>query len=216
MKNFNSLPLVVYLILVSCNVTNQNNKGVDFVDTATVFKKEIPMYGNGEYDFFYTLYKARHKQLGLDSIENGFENLQIRVWYDFSFVKKRQLVVITNTNSGWFATVYDMKVNWNGKTEEIISKKVKHVTPKFGWQYFSKTLLDFKIVTLPNQDDIADYRRGHDGSSFNIEVATKKQYRFYGYWEPVFNAREFWQAKNIVGVLQLFKDELGVSYNPHK
>ena len=180
------------------------------MDTTEPFKKEIPTYRDGGVDIFYSLAKAKQKQLGLDSLENGFHNLQIRVWYDFALVRERKLVVITNKDTNWTATVYDLQVDWDGRTETILSKKVKQVTPKSGWANFSKKLLDLKVLTLPNQDDVPNYGGGADGRTYNVEVATKNQYRFYGYWEPHEYQDKFWQAKNMVDILNLLEQELSV------
>ncbi len=84
------------------------------------------------------------------------------------------------------------------------------MTPKSGWATFSKKLLDLKIVTLPNQEDVKGYGSGFDGRTYNIEVATKNQYRFYGYWEPQQFQSKFWQAKNMADILNLFEIELGI------
>jgi hypothetical protein len=204
--------ILIYFIVffAGCSDAIHSNSPSEYDDMAKPFKKEIPIYQNGAVDIFYELAKAKEKQLGLDSIENGFDNLQIRVWYDFALVRERKLVVITNKDRNWTATVYNLKVNWDGNTETILSKSVKTVTPKSGWPSFSKKLLDLQIITLPNQDDVKGYGGGLDGRTYNIEIATKNQYRFYGYWEPQNRQDNFWQAKNIADILKLLDAELGV------
>ena len=47
-------------------------------------------------------------------------------------------------------------------------------------------------------------------AELNVEVATKNQYRFYGYWEPHEYQNKFWQAKNMADILNLFEQELSV------
>ena len=211
MKHFIYFLTIIVFVLGACNgQTNTLNQPATFVDTTKPFKKDIPTYPGGGVDIFYELAKTKQKQLGLDSLENGFDNLQIRVWYDYSLVRERKLVVITNKDTNWTATVYDLQVDWDGHTETILSKKVKQATPKSGWSDFSKKLLDLKVLTLPNQDDIPNYGGGNDGRTYNIEVATKNQYRFYGYWEPQEYQDQFWQAKNMADILKLFETELGV------
>jgi hypothetical protein len=209
MRHFN-FSIVALLFFASCNGQTHSNSPSAFFDTTKQFKNEIPTYQNGGVDIFYKLAKAKQAQLGLDSIEKGFENLQIRVWYDFSLVRERKLVVITNKDTNWTATVYNLQVNWDGNTETILSKKVRRVMPKSGWISFSKKLLDLKILTLPNQNDIKDYGSGFDGRTYNVEIATKMQYRFYGYWEPQEYQNKFWQAKNMADILKLFETELGI------
>jgi len=206
MQNITLIIILAILSFASCKgQTNSTHEPVTFVDTIKSFKKEIP-----SNDVFYILAKDKQKQLGLDSIENGFDNLQLRIWYGFSRVRNRKLVTIINKGKKWTATVYNMQVNWNGETETIIAKEIKQVTPKSGWTVFSKKLLDLKVVTLPPMDNISGYESGKDGKMFNVEVATKNQYRFYGYWEPQDYQNKFWQAKNMTGILDLFKTELNV------
>lgn len=200
------------LILLAFTACNENINNVDqpanFIDTNTIFKREIP-----SVDIFYKLAKEKQKQLGLDSLENGFDNLQVRIWYDFSLVRERRLVIITNKDTNWKATVYNLQVNWDGRTETILIKEVKQLSPKSGWAVFSKKLLALDIVTLPDQDDIKDYHGGEDGRTYNVEVATKNQYRFYGYWEPQEYQDKFWQARKMTDILKLIEMEFGVKQN---
>jgi hypothetical protein len=210
MRQTNFIFIIVILFFASCKGKTHSSSPLAFFDTTKPFKKEIPTYQNGGVDIFYELAKTKQKQLGLDSIENGFDNLQIRVWYDFALFRERKLVVITNKDTTWTATIYDLQVDWDGKTETILSKKVRQVIPKSGWTSFSNKLLDLNILTLPNQDDVKGYSGGFDGRTYNIEIATKNQYRFYGYWEPQEYQDKFWQAKNMADILKLFETELGV------
>ncbi len=202
---------IMLLFFFSCKGQAQSsNSSIVFADTTKPFKKEIPTYKNGRVNIFYELAKTKQKQLGLDSLEKGFDNLQIRVWYDFALVRERILVIITNKDTVWTATIYYLNVDWDGKTETILSKRIKQVTPKSGWAAFSKKILDLQIITLPNQDDVKDYGRGFDGRTYNVEVATKNQYRFYCYWEPQANQNKHWQAKNMADILDLFEKEFAL------
>ena len=58
-------------------------------------------------------------------------------------------------------------------------------------------------------DDIPGLQdRWTDGVTYNVEIATKKQYRFYGYHLPDKFENKFWQAKNMTGILSLLSAEL--------
>jgi hypothetical protein len=199
------LVIIIFSFTDCSGQTNSDDQSAAFVDSNKRFKREIP-----SIDIFYNLAKTKQKQLGLDSLENGFDVLQVRVWYDFALVQERKLIIITHKDTGWAATVYDLQVDWDGKTETILSKTIRQVTPISGWEAFSKKLLDLKILTLPNEDDIAGYVEGDDGRTYNVEIATKSHYRFYGYWEPQTFQDRFWQAKNMADILKLFETELGV------
>ena len=184
------------ILLFSCNGRGNSSisKPSPKVDTTTIFKKEIPTYKIGGVDLFYELKKQKEKQLKLDSLESGFDSLQIRIWYHDALLINRELIVIKRTNQKWTADHYEMIVEWDvyKNTETITTNKVTSLIPKSGWYNFITKLLDLKIMTLPNMNDIPGLADNwHNGITYNIEVATKKQYRFYGYlrW-PNFDGHE--------------------------
>ena len=178
------------------------------------FKKEIPTWKNGEPDLFYKLTQQKVKQLTLDTLQSGFDSLQVRIWYDYSLVNLRKLLIIKRTNSVWTATTYTMTVDWDASnsTETVKTKKIETLNPKNGWDNFLKKLFILKIATLPNMDDIPELDDGWtDGISYNVELATKKQYRFFGYHLPDKFQDKYWQAKNMVDILKLIETEFGIT-----
>ena len=56
---------------------------------------------------------------------------------------------------------------------------------------------------IPRLMDMID-----DGVDFNIEIASKYQYRFYGYHNPEQFQDKFWQAKNMNQIVKLIREEL--------
>ncbi|MDI9868957.1 hypothetical protein [Flectobacillus roseus] len=207
--------IIIFLCAFITSCSGQDNSSISKkssqVNTATSFKKEIPTYKNGGVDLFYELKKQKEKQLNLDSLESGFDSLQIRIWYDYALLINRELIVIKRTNGKWSAEHYQMAVDWDAfKTTEVIKiNKIKSVLPKSGWDNFFNKLLSFKIMTLPNMDDISGLEDNWtDGVTYNIEIATKKQYRFYGYHLPDKFQDKFWQAKNMTEILSLISTEL--------
>ena len=104
MRQINFILFAMALLLGACK---SHTNG----DSTSSVKKEIPTNIGGSVDGFYQLAKDKQKQLGLDTLENGFHDLQIRVWYDFSIVEERKLIVITNKDTNWTAVIYDLQVN---------------------------------------------------------------------------------------------------------
>lgn len=212
MQNFFSLVLLTLLFLIACKgKTDYMQQPLSYVDTSKAFKREIPTFDDGRLDLFYVLTKEKQKQLGLDSMENGFENLQIRLWYDSSRARgrERKLLVLINHDTTWTAKLYSMQLAWDG--DYIVSNKVRQIAPKSGWPFFIKRLLEFQVVTLPNMHGIPGLEDNwKDGESYHIEVATKMQYRFYSYHLPEEFQDQYWQAKNMVNILKLFTEEFAV------
>jgi hypothetical protein len=177
------------------------------------FIREIPTDADGKPDLFYRLSQQEAKQLKLENLQNGYDSLQIRIWYDASLTNSCALLVIKRTNSVWSATWYAMSVDWNAYelTKNITGKQEKTLTPIHGWDNFIKQLSALKIETLPNMRDIPGLKdHWEDGDACNVEIATKKKYRFYSYHLPEKFQDKYWQAKNMVDILNLVRKELGV------
>lgn len=202
---------IPFILLYACNGQDRIGAKVSKTDTTKVFNREIPTGKDGTVDLFYNLKKQKASQLKLDSLESGFDSLQIRISYDYSLVTKRDLVVIKMTNAKWEGKLYEMTVDWDAftLTEKVISKKVKSIAPRSGWNSFVQKVLDLEVMSLPNMDDIPGLEDGwNDGVTYNVEVATQRQYRYYSYHLPKEFQDKFWQAKNMIKILELIKNEL--------
>ncbi len=199
---------ISYLLLVVAT-----SFGQDSLDT-TRFRLEIPTWKNGETTLFYGLTQQKVEQLKIDPLQSGYDSLQIRLWYDYSLINLRKLLVIYNTNNVWTAVSYTMTVDWNSYkvTETIRSKERNIVSPKGGWDQFLKAMDELLIATLPNMDDIPDLVDGWtDGISYHVEIATESQYRFYSYHLPDKFSDKFWQARYFVDFLNLVEEEFGIT-----
>jgi hypothetical protein len=206
MKNVVILSTIILVFLGCKDNHNSQDSLYQFKHpTDTTFKKEIPTTG-----YSYKSDKYKEKQLGLENLESGFETLQIRLWVDYALYKGKELYIIKNRNGKWTAEVYKMMTGRSVEGEDsIISKEIKNVTPKSGWDSLLTNLLNLKIATLPNMNNILGLvDMIDDGVDFNIEIASKYQYRFYGYHSPEYFQDKFWQAKNMTQIVKLIREEL--------
>jgi hypothetical protein len=195
------------IILLSCNSKEDSSTINSPQEQKTMkFIKEIPVYKDGQEDLFYKLKKQKKKHLKLDNIEDGYDSLQIRIWYDYALLENQDLVVIKCSNGKWEGIYDEMIVKWDATyvTDSVISDKIKPYTPKIGWDNFIRELMKLKIITLPNIDYIPGLIDDwDDGVTYIIEVASKTQYRFYSYHLPEKFENKFWQARNMVNILDL-------------
>jgi hypothetical protein len=170
-------------------------------DTVT---KEIPLDRKGNPDLFYLLAKQKARQLELDSLELGYDSLQLRIWFDYSLSKRKHLVVIKRVKDKWLCQLYIMETHYDASKdrETILTKNIKVVQPKSGWIIFTRTLFALKITTLTSGPE-----GGMDGVGYNVEVATKHQYRFYEYWSPETTQDKSWGSKNMVEIIKFLERE---------
>lgn len=190
-------------------------------DTAT-FRKEIPTWANIQPDLFYSLTGQKAKQLHLDDLETGFDSIQIRVWLCPALRTYRQLYTIQKDQNGWSGWRYDMEVDWDArKLTDTVKKHTKEkLKPKTDWNAVAQKLIDRKITTLPDMDDIAGIwfkinpetgdtmiNMVMDGITYCFEVATSDSYRFYSYGNPKHYQGDFWQARNVIEIIDILKTE---------
>lgn len=172
------------------------------------FELDIPLEkegrGKGELDLMYRFLKADGYRLGLDSLELGYDSLQIRIWLGCSMAIKRDLIILKCNNAGWKGS-HVAFTEPNG-TGEAINKTVRSITPRSGWKAFTDSLRSWKILDLPDQSAIDGYKGcGTDGDPFYFEWATTKQYRFYQYCNLKDNIDDYWQAANALKMADFWK-----------
>jgi hypothetical protein len=205
-KKSNTIFLITAILLTACNESaNINQELTKFDNLERSFKREIPSNADGRVSPFYTSTKVKQKYLGLDSLESGFDGLQIRIWYDDVYITRQKLLVIIYKQGNWAANFFATK---GGAT---LSKESDKLIPKMGWINFSNKFLSYNVLTLPNGDDIDNCGSGGgDGSTFNVEIATQKHYRYYGYWEPQDYKDKCQEAKNMNDILNLIAHEFDI------
>jgi hypothetical protein len=192
----------------SHRVTNVSDVKEKSADTVI---KEIPKDRNGNPRSYYRNKPQVEKLLGLSSIENGFDSLQIRLWYGYAFNDSSQLAVLTNSKGKWsgqfFTLVYHLSEL--GDSIKSITQKAEFREPKSGWTELKQKLLQLKVLSLPDYHTIPEYDQVADGDAVIVEVSSKKVYRIYSYQEPRMFQNKFWQAANMERILELIEKEFG-------
>jgi hypothetical protein len=204
MKYFNVVVLLI-AFLVSCSGQTNN---------PAAFKKEIPVWYNGELDPYYQFVQKKAIQLKIDTLQGGFDSLQIRIWYDYALLTISDLLIIKRSNATWTAISYSLEQDLDkpDSTRRLRVEKTDTLKPKNGWNSFLNRLFALQIATLPTMDSIPGLQDDWaDGVTYCVEVATKKQYRFYSYHLPDKFQDKYWQAKSMVDILKLVQAELRVS-----
>ncbi|MEI6950700.1 hypothetical protein V9K67_26195 [Paraflavisolibacter sp. H34] len=210
------------LILISlsalhfyCNAHNEKgNAPIKGQAQDTTFLKDIP-YRPGRPDIFYREMKRDIADLNLDTLEAGFDSLQIRIWCTYGNLIYHQLIILKKTQGKWSGHLLSFNGNdrsqYTGESRFFNSRR-RSLTPKSGWEKFTRKLFALQITTLPSITEIPNLKpegTGGDGENgiYAVEVATPHLYRFYRYEELAIYKDRFWQASNMEKILRLMEKE---------
>jgi hypothetical protein len=197
-------------MLAFCNNKNpkEDRLGGKALSIDTI-KKEISMLRDGGLSPYYYETRKVSSAIGLNSIEEGFDSLQIRIWYP-SLINTK-VVTISKLEGGWEAFVYNYRYDVQNGVDTIVGNPRKILTPISGWSKFINDLLELGVTTLPDFQKIPGYGGfGADGITFSIEVADTDKYRFYSYHQPL-DKQKFDEAKKLVQIITLLNREFGLS-----
>ena len=193
--------LSMSIIAVGQNPANEKKVNID-----------IPTLKNGTSDFFYLLEQQNADQLKLEKLYEGFDSLQIRIWYRYSDSDLRKLLILKRTNKSWSLDGYTLRVNWDDKSgkETLKSKSVEKLYPSSGFKNFLDSLKYLDITTLIHMQNIPGFSSIiADGKAVHVEVGTPSTYRFYGYLTPERFKNQYCQASKMVKILEFIEKELG-------
>lgn len=153
----------------------------------------------------FSLYKRIHratKIYKLDELQNGYDSLQIRIWFDYS-APVHDVIILNKTAGKWCGRLLTIKDSgsYTFYGSLMMPNTSKKLEPRSGWQAFSKKLFSLNITSLPGSSI------GADGVLYFVEVGTKHKYRFYAYWSPEALPKESGDVRNMKSILELLESE---------
>jgi hypothetical protein len=188
------------------NGKNLRDNEYSLIDT---FPRDIPTGRTGLYPTYYLNKGYVETKMSLITLENGFDSIQIRIWYSYSFKDSSQLFILKYTNNSWNAELINFIYNLDpsGKTIESINKSSKVGVPKSGWKSFINKALKLGIIDLPDKTKIINYPEVVHGDDVIVEISTKTIYRIYSYKEPRLFQGKIKEAKRMEDILVLIEKE---------
>lgn len=205
-----SLLLITSFILNESNAQYEQKDGLNRPKSDTFFI-DIPLERNGDTAVYYCMIKRLVPMVGLPTIGNGFDSLQIRIYYGMAQNNNLQLVTISRIDSNWIAKLFLLEYQYSevdNSIEGLELKESDNKIPQSGWQKFVDELLALQILSLPDHTKIDNYEPCYDAYGLTIEFATEKQYRIYNYPCFLSYSEKYWQAKNVESILELLEKEL--------
>jgi hypothetical protein len=108
MQRQSLLYFIVVLISVSLTFCEQQSEAERRVINAVVpadFVKEVPISDKGtpneREDYIYRYTNKEASKLYLDSLETGYDSLQLRIWLGHSLARAKHVVILKYTKNTW-------------------------------------------------------------------------------------------------------------------
>jgi hypothetical protein len=163
-----------FLAISGCSHTDQSNK----------LTQDLSLNSKGDSVLFNSVRQARDLIGGLDTLENGYDSIQVRIWFGYAFSDTAQLFVLKkDIKEGWSGALLTLIYQRNEVDSSLnVKKQISKLTPESSWDNAIQKLKAFGVMTLPDSDRIENYPDDTDSDGITIEVATKTHYRVYAYY----------------------------------
>src|SRR5206468_664558 len=148
-------------------------------------------------------------KLNLDSLESGFDSIQLRVWYFYAFQSTKKVFVLKNDKGRWGAELYSYIETSDSIIGEIHKLSNISLNPKTSFSNLWKQATSFDITELPNYRKVG-IQGGEDGALFAFEIASKQSYRFFLYPDPKYNKDKSVYANNVYHILMFLNKEFDI------
>ncbi len=224
------LILVLFLpvIFISCKQDKSAAKQIEELNKSDTFliDNQKPKYiiSGSEQDSLHIIrFNYYEKSLGLRSLKNGFDSIQLRIDYG-CVMDETRIVSLINNNNQWKAEISYLRVslnpNFNQESNRNYWEKydywrlVEYKDPISGWEKFIEKLFGLDVLKLSTYDRLpgidTNYYAPTDGCGVGIEIATKNVYRRYNYDNPDDYADKYNEARRIISILKLLNYEFGI------
>ncbi len=146
------------------------------------FVREIPSWFAHNPQLQANFFEIRDK-LNLVALENGFDSIYIRIWFDCLGGQGNKIVTFQYSNSKWKINLYSYNiVSKQGIILDVVHLRKERLSPVSEWSSLVKNMFENQVPDLPDYSTYgSDYTIPTDATGVTVEVATFTQYRVYSY-----------------------------------
>ena len=163
--------ILAIVVLLSCNSTDTSTKNEPFspptVDTIKLARQKA--------------FSEQASKLNLTPIENGVDSFEMRIWVG-SMLVEHDLVILKYIDTSWLT----QKIRYY-KSEDGVThfKKEKLAKPTISLALLIDSLKQMQLEKIVSQEEIPNFVDNVvDGVTYNLEIATKGNYRLLTYHCP--------------------------------
>ncbi|MBP6023421.1 hypothetical protein [Ferruginibacter sp.] len=202
---------IITSLFISCNQKgsdNNTNQKINFGDS-------IKEYINPNKDISVPYIQRIILAAGLDSLDNGYEDMQLRIWLGHSLAIKHDIIILKYKNNKW----HGERLSFSKVGNSLFDTKIKilfyeKIFPKSGWSTFFNMVENSQIFTALKDDTPLNCCNsgGADGILYTFELATKNKFHLHSYSNPTSDGPNNVHSKEVLAFANLLEKEFGFEY----
>ncbi|NOT91415.1 hypothetical protein [Ferruginibacter sp.] len=200
--------LVTCVFFISHSCTYSEKPTLSRVQDKQEIIRIIPKNQYRKNFYPYKMVERDTKRTGLNFLDKGYDSMFIRLWYVYRATK--QVIDLKKTDGKWSAEFHSMKMGVIEEQLGVVETKSIPISPKSDWNVFMSKLFSLKILDLPDESELPNYKNlVNDAAFVVVEISTKEMYKIYHYGE-ISEHLEFPQAVNMENIMKLIDEEFGI------
>jgi hypothetical protein len=166
--------------------------------------------------------RATKDSLGLDDLENGYDSLQIRMWFTYPLKDSEQVLTIKRNNAHWYGSFCLASYALTPMGDSISRYTIHFFKPilRRDWGDIVDTLIKFNIINLQDERQVANLDSidllaiptTPTSGSVIIEIADQHKYKLYFYPMPVNYKEQLKEAADVCHMVEFLSNRLGIEY----
>jgi hypothetical protein len=199
------LLVTIVTLIISCE--NRNIPVIQTTETQIVL--DTPSYG--KYSNLRLQVNTVRDLIGsMDTLEKGFQNLQIRIWYPDIGEMDRHVVVMKRKGVDWSGFLISYNSDHQSDSFYVNKKLIRKIKPKMDWNSFTDSLIAMGIEKVTDETEFVGFPDRTNLPGVQIEIAKPNWYRFYSCTSPRSFRRENAEVENLVQILEFVEDQLSL------
>lgn len=149
--------------------------------------------------------------LGLKTLRNGFNGLQIRVWSGEGLTYRGRMFLIKHDGVSWTGELYYFRDSFGNRQYqgETLIEKTELKQSSREWEQLVKALFALGINTLPDYTQLPCNGLDTDEGGVMVEIAQNNFYKTYQFPTPSHRVNQCKEAKQVVHIVALIDKRFG-------
>jgi hypothetical protein len=198
------ISILFFTMLFCCKIKTERPLPV-------VFHRDIPIDKKDKPTRLFQHVRYAERSYNLDTIENGIDSMEIRIWLGYGLIDSTQVIVLRNKDNSWKAFFYTIVPHYMPPLDTPVSVDIfkREVFPKRSWGLVLDSLFKDDILTLPDDSKIPGYEWVFDGGTISVEISTLSGYRLYSY-STLSNDEKPPQVLKMENIMNLLTNEFDI------